>query len=213
MKQNNFSLKSNKTKKVICILLLILSISCLFIYNKVSYFKMNSANMEPIIPKGSMAKIQFFYYLFRDPKKGDIVVYSDPKGSSDMWLISRIVATGSETITLKNSKLYDEKGDIIKPEIFNLLKYKEAAGGYLMEGKPVKIPEKHFFLLGDNTYNSRDSRYVGFIPEDCIIGKVSIKGKDETALFLNMNSASKQIIEQNRRTFEKVEEKRKKFPR
>ena len=212
MKQNNSSGKKIRKRKVWFFLLLISLIGCFFVYTKVGYFKMVSVNMEPIIPKGSIARINFFYYLFNDPQRGDIVVYSDPKISNDMWLISRIAATGGETITLKDSKLYDEKGKVTKPEIFNLLEYEGVADSYLIEGKKVRIPEKHYFLLGDNTFNSRDSRYVGFISENCIIGKVSIKGKNEADLFLNRTVASK-IIEQNKHTFKKIEEKRIKFPR
>lgn len=43
---------------------------------------------------------------------------------------------------------------------------------YREEGFTCRIPEKHYFMLGDNRDASNDSRYWGFVPEDHILGKV-----------------------------------------
>lgn len=53
----------------------------------------------------------------------------------------------------------------------------EKFGKYYANGVQIKkytFTKDYYFMMGDNRYNSYDSRYVGFIPKESIIGKVSI---------------------------------------
>lgn len=68
----------------------------------------------------------------------------------------------------KHNVYYDERGiEAIKSgQTISTERY-----GFATKGKPMKVPEGNYFVMGDSRDNSEDSRYWGFVPRELIIGQ------------------------------------------
>lgn len=126
-------------------------------------------------------------YHFRRPKAGDPFVFRTNEireelgkltgDYTDKYYIKRIGGVGGETLEIKDSTLYADGEPRDEVEAFGRNAVKEGEyGGYinhtlLSEGRTLEIPDDKFVALGDNSANSLDSRYWGFVPERSVIGK------------------------------------------
>jgi len=99
-------------------------------------------------------------------ERGNIVVFQKP--GMDM-LIKRIIGLPGEIIELKNGNFYINDLLLDEPYISSTLFTKE--GSFLREDQRLTIPENTYFVAGDNRPVSNDSRYIGFIDTDWILGK------------------------------------------
>lgn len=100
------------------------------------------------------------------PKRGDVVVFKSPD-ESDIPFIMRVAALAGETIEIKNGMLYID-GQKVQWRPIEMIEYPPNLHGI---DKPYNVPENYFFVLGDNSGNSRDSRIFGAIPRSDLIGK------------------------------------------
>lgn len=99
-------------------------------------------------------------------KRGDIVVFKSPE-EPNIPYIKRIAALSGETIEIKNKILFIN-GQKVKWPTIETPEYDLDKFGV---EEPYKVPENCFFVLGDNSANSHDSRYFGSIPLSDLIGK------------------------------------------
>ncbi len=125
-------------------------------------FYIPSGSMEPTLIPGDRVLVSKFIYRFVKPKPGDIIVFIAPNGDGRDF-IKRIVATGGDTVEVKEGQLYvnDEpsKGD-----------YHIMPGDY-SNFPATKIPKGHVFVMGDNRPNSMDARVFGPLDENAILGR------------------------------------------
>jgi signal peptidase I len=141
---------------------------------------------------------------YRDPRRGDVVVFVSPYQADEEQLghdptptlVKRLVGTPGDTLYMRKSVLYvngiaQRQGfgtsAPVNPEMANsvdpLFNWQRKVG--LKESRfgpapaqpthddwgPIVVPPGKLFMMGDSRYNSKDSRYWGFVPRENVRGK------------------------------------------
>jgi len=108
---------------------------------------------------------------YSKPKKGDVVVFTYPEDHKRDF-IKRLVALGGETVEINNGRIYINGEIAADPEIRNVYYYNR--GAYGGQNQKIVVPEDSYYVLGDNSGSSKDSRYWGFVQKDLMIGKAEV---------------------------------------
>lgn len=130
------------------------------------------------------------------PERGDVVVFKYP-GDNKTDFIKRVIGLPGDTVQMKGGRLFINGKMVEREEVgkYTIDEYTVIPTTYteytetlpngkkhrileLSDDKSVddtiefKVPERHYFMMGDNRDNSNDSRKdVGFVPFENIEGK------------------------------------------
>ncbi len=131
-------------------------------------FFVSGASMEPNFTSGEYLLIDEISYHFREPKRGEVVVFRSPTDSSK-YFIKRIIGLPGETIEIKEGKIKIYNLDFPEGKILKepYIKDKKTRGNL-----KVSLKTNEYFVLGDNRDHSSDSRSWGPVPRKNIIGRV-----------------------------------------
>jgi signal peptidase I len=127
-------------------------------------FYVPANSMSPTIRNGD----RILASKWRTPQRWDIVVFETPTAFGVRW-VKRIVALPGETLMIKGGLIYIN-GQPLTPPVPAV--YPEASGQLRMklyEGYSLTIPPGQCFLLGDNSANSLDSRFIGPVEMNRIV--------------------------------------------
>ena len=138
----------------------------------VTPFKIPTGSMEPTLQPGDKIFVNRFIYRFRAPQRGDVIVFRYPENPRRDF-IKRLVALEGETLEIEDGKFKINGKVVDTPEIFQKIEYRNR-GDFGAEGRETTVPAGHYFVLGDNSDSSRDSRYWGFVPHKFVLGKAFI---------------------------------------
>jgi signal peptidase I len=108
---------------------------------------------------------------FAKPQRGDVIVFKYPEDTKKDF-IKRLVAKGGETVEIRNGTIYVDEKPITGPDFDGRYYYNR--GDFGEANQKVTVPQGSYFVLGDNSFSSQDSRYWGFVPEKNIRGKAMV---------------------------------------
>jgi signal peptidase I len=115
-----------------------------------------------------------FIYHFRDPERGDVIVFETPpaakaKCGAGGTFVKRIIGLPGEKVGIRLRRgaafVYIDGKRLEEPYIENDRRD-------IGPEETFKVPQGHYFVMGDNRSQSCDSRVWGSVPEDNLIGKV-----------------------------------------
>lgn len=128
--------------------------------NKAIYFKINLETLSkylPFVDAGDRPD----RFLFRAPKRGDVIVFQFPEDPSRDF-IKRVIAVPGDMVEEKNGVIFVNG---IALEESYITPHDQRSYPQTL------VPAGQYFVLGDNRTNSSDSRSWGFVPEKNIIGQ------------------------------------------
>ena len=134
-------------------------------------FKIPTGSMRPTLREGDRILVNKLLYRFREPERGDVVVFKYPPDRKRDF-IKRLVAGPLEMVAIEDGHLRVDGERVTDPEIFNdIFYYNKEDWPYGRSGVTVAVPEERYFVLGDNSANSSDSRNWGFVHRQDLLGR------------------------------------------
>ncbi|NMP31278.1 signal peptidase I [Thalassotalea sp. M1531] len=155
-----------------------------------------TGSMNPTIVEGDRIFINKMAYDVRlpfthislmqtgEPSLGDVVIF-DSK-ASDKRLVKRVIGVPGDVIAMKDNTLLING----QPAEYDIIDHAEQSIDYLETTQgvsyrvrksnanqpydsfsEVEVPQGHYLVLGDNRDNSADSRFIGFVPRNEIVGQ------------------------------------------
>lgn len=145
-------------------------------------FKIPTGSMRMTLIEGDRILVNKFIYgakvpftdlrlpALRQPKRGDVVVFVYPEDPKKDF-IKRLVGLPGETVEIKKGNIYIN-GELCRDiSLYNRYYYNRPETVYGSEGEAVNVPRDSYYVLGDNSASSRDSRYWGFVPKKNMLGE------------------------------------------
>ena len=138
----------------------------------VTPFKIPTGSMESTLMPGDKIFVNRFIYRISPPKRGDVIVFRYPENPRRDF-IKRLVAFGGETVEIASGKIKINGKIVGTPQIFQKIYYYNR-GAYGAPDAQITVPDDCYFVLGDNSASSRDSRYWGFVPRKLLLGEAFV---------------------------------------
>lgn len=145
---------------------------CILAWMLVSFFGQRVSNagdsMSPVLKNGDVVLINRIVYDARKPKRGEIIAFRPNGNENAHYCIKRVVGLPGETIQIKDGKIYID-GKVQKKNVYT--SDLDFAG---IAEKKLTLGETEYFVLGDNSAGSDDSRLadIGNVKREDIGGKV-----------------------------------------
>ena len=143
-----------------------------------AHFVVEGESMLSTLHSGDRVFVNKLSYRLHDPNRGDVVVLHEITGASERDLIKRVIALEGEAVEIRNCVVYvdEDPNDAAtaKKLVEPYLDPAVVAPTSWCEYGPTVVPADTVFVMGDNRPGSSDSRSLGPIQIDDIVGRAFV---------------------------------------
>jgi len=172
---NLLGIKTNQTVDYILEWVDVLAVAALLAWLIMTFVTVRmsvpTGSMKPTIEPHDSFFVDKVSYYFREPKIGDIVVFwHHREDGTKTRYVKRLIAKGGDTVEIGGGDIYVNEQELAGPKFD---RYYWAEGDYGVG--EIQVPKGKYYLLGDNSSNSFDSRFWGFADSSSFIGEPYIR--------------------------------------
>jgi len=141
-------------------------------------FGVPTGAMTPAVSPGDHFMMEGISFLSRQPRRGDIVIFKtdgiDSLPPPSTLYVKRVAGEPGDHLRISEGKLFvNDRQVSLSNEAGEIIYDPPPLTAGLSIQTDVKVPNSCYFVLGDNSTNSFDSRFWGSVPRGNIIGRVS----------------------------------------
>ncbi|MEM9516251.1 MAG: signal peptidase I [Actinomycetota bacterium] len=137
-----------------------------------AHFVVDGSSMYSTLESGDRVFVNKLSYRLHDPNRGDVVVLHQSTAASERDLIKRVIGLPGEEVEMRtNCQVLIDGRALNEPYLDpNVVSPGNCGASF----EPVLVPENHVFVMGDNRGGSQDSRQIGPISDDDLVGRAFV---------------------------------------
>jgi len=128
-------------------------------------YRIESHSMQPNFFEGEFILVNKLAFKLGEPTRGEVIVFHNP-GNVEEDYIKRVIGLPGDVVEIRDQTIYINGQELAEPYPTN--PFRDSFG-------PEIVPIDHLFVMGDNRGNSSDSRRIGPIPEELIVGQAWLR--------------------------------------
>ena len=157
------------------------------------YSIVDGGSMDKTLAHNEKLILRSFLY---EPENGDIVVVQDKSTELKQPIVKRIIATEGQTVRFYSDSVLVDGKELDEPYVYTDDFFSPFSSEYTYDTVPseallsavtdsgvddkgryyeITVPKDHIFVMGDHRNVSKDSRTIGTIHEDAVIGKAVLR--------------------------------------
>lgn len=138
-----------------------------------------SGAMTPTLLPGDHVFMEGLTFLWREPARGEVVIFLTdglPIVSPGRLFVQRVAALPGDRLRVAERGIYVNDNALkLRTTATSDLPRMPEAMFLAWSNATIRVPDEHYFVIGDNWENSLDGRYWGFLPRENIVGRVAFR--------------------------------------